>query len=185
MNYEDQIEGSIPTTKYSSHPIEKPLEHYLSLDLPSQKGEELERNHNKKVNPKFSSHKEVNIRDSSLSQNLPPNAQGNSIRSTNYSRKYSRERNAESKRNAVKLIGTKLSVVFVGFVIFFLCKSSSKLRGINPAPDEKCLIDHGLEFFQPVNEAIHNPENRGKRTFIQLISSEQIDVAFLTMCLIW
>lgn len=89
------------------------------------------------------------------------------------------------KKAKMRLVVLRAAAMGVLLTLFFLFKSSPGLRGINPAPKDKCIIDRGVDLFSPVNQAIHDPKNRHKRSFIQIISSEQIDLAFITICLIW
>lgn len=89
------------------------------------------------------------------------------------------------ERARVRLVMLRASAMAVLMILYFLFKSSPELRGINPAPDDKCIIDRGLDLYTPINQAVHDPKNRGKRKFIQIISSEQIDISFITLSLVW
>lgn len=166
-------------------PYEKKTENHGTVDLTIRKNSESKSQKNPVKNKKKENiHiiKEVNMKEDSLN---PSDAQGHSNISSKRVSNAEENLYNEDKRNPVKLIIVKLVVILIAFGLFFLFKQSSSIRGINPASNDDCITDRGLDLFSPINAAIHSHKNRKKRTFIQIMSSEQIDMAFLTMSFLW
>jgi hypothetical protein len=83
------------------------------------------------------------------------------------------------------LIIAKALTIFISSLTFFLLKRTQTFLGVNPASPDQCLIDYSVNFYQTANKALNHPSNVLLRDWIQLISSLQIDLGFVGLCIIW
>jgi len=86
-------------------------------------------------------------------------------------------------KNPATLILIKAGTIFVSMILFFILKGQAIMRGVNPDPT--CMLDYPIEYYSNGNDIINDPKNPFLRDFLMIMSSFVIDVAFVTMCVLW
>lgn len=86
-------------------------------------------------------------------------------------------------RNPFKLMIVKGFIMIVGLALFFVLKKQKVMRGVNPDP--YCMVDYPIVLYDNANDIINDPKNPFLRDFMMILSSFVIDIAFVTMCILW
>lgn len=79
---------------------------------------------------------------------------------------------------------TKGIVLVCGLIVFFLLKNSAA-RGIGSVSRNKCIYDRSIELYNNSNYVLRKSENQLVKQVLMILSSELIDLIFLSLCVIW
>lgn len=88
------------------------------------------------------------------------------------------------KINPTFLIIPKAIVVIASFCLFFYLKSTNA-RGIGPTDAHTCLYDKTINFYSATNYVLRSSNNLWLRHGLMILSSELIDLIFLSICVVW
>lgn len=82
------------------------------------------------------------------------------------------------------MILTKSVILVLGFVAFYYLKNTSA-RGIGATDIRTCLYDRSIELYNNANYVMRSTENVWIKHGLMILSSELIDMLFLSICVIW
>jgi hypothetical protein len=86
--------------------------------------------------------------------------------------------------NPTYMVLSKASVMIISMGLFFVMKGTW-MRGIGSTDDRTCINDLGLNLFTNWHNELRATRNVALKKVMMIMSSEIIDLIFLSMCVIW
>jgi hypothetical protein len=86
--------------------------------------------------------------------------------------------------NPTFLSVTKFILLIVGFIVFYYLKNTGAV-GIGATDAHTCLYDRSIEFYSDANYVMRSSDNTWIKNGLMILSSELIDLIFLSICVIW
>lgn len=86
--------------------------------------------------------------------------------------------------NPTFMVLSKASIIIFSMGLFFIMKGTW-IRGVGSTDDHTCINDLGLNLFTNLHNELRATRNVALKKAIMIMSSEIIDLIFLSMCAIW
>ena len=86
--------------------------------------------------------------------------------------------------NPTYLVMSKAAVIIASMGIFFIMKGTW-MRGVGSTDNHTCIKDYGLDLFTNWHNELRATKNVAIKKAIMIMSSELIDLIFLSLCAIW
>lgn len=86
--------------------------------------------------------------------------------------------------NPTYLVLSKATVIIISMGLFFAMKGTW-MRGVGSTDNHSCIKDYGLDLFTNMHNDLRATKNNTLKKIIMIMSSELIDLIFLSMCAIW